>query len=105
MTDAGQGGGRQPGQGLPPTPGDPADTPKAVSPALPLGPEGVPPPPPASIPPPAMPTFPGQDAATMRMMPTYHETPAVAPSPTGERRIGKYISNRELGRRRLGAVN
>jgi serine/threonine-protein kinase len=48
-------------------------------------------------------TFPGQDAATMRMMPTY-QTPTVAPSPTGERHIGKYIVKRELGRGGMGAV-
>ena len=39
----------------------------------------------------------------MRMMPTY-QTPGIAPSPTGERHIGKYIVKRELGRGGMGAV-
>jgi len=50
-------------------------------------------------------TFPGQDAATMRLMPVFTETPT-APSAEapGERRIGKYIVKRELGRGGMGAV-
>ena len=39
----------------------------------------------------------------MRMMPTY-QTRGIAPSPTGERHIGKYIVKRELGRGGMGAV-
>jgi serine/threonine-protein kinase len=49
-------------------------------------------------------TFPGQDAATMRLMPVYSDTPTTPPAPAGARRIGKYIVKRELGRGGMGAV-
>ncbi|HLZ95458.1 MAG TPA: serine/threonine-protein kinase [Candidatus Dormibacteraeota bacterium] len=97
MTDSGQGGGARPEQGMPPTPGDPPDSARGVTPPAPPGPPDMPPPMPPG-------TFPGQDAATMRMMPTYPDTPTAVPSPAGERHIGKYIVKRELGRGGMGAV-
>jgi serine/threonine-protein kinase len=45
-------------------------------------------------------TFPGQDAATMKLIPTM---PPPAAQPV-ERRIGKYIIKRELGRGGMGTV-
>src|SRR5439155_895649 len=48
--------------------------------------------------------FPGQDAATMRLMPTLPK-PGVTPPPSmAERHIGKYVVKRELGRGGMGAV-
>ena len=88
MTDSGQGGGYRPEPDVPGTPGEPPASPN------------VPPPPPAGTAPPG---FPEQYAPTMKM-PTFHETPAVPPSPTGERHIGKYVVKRELGRGGMGAV-
>src|SRR5262252_136601 len=100
MTDSGQGGGRAPESGAPPTPGE-----QQAAPARPpAAPAGAPPPgpPPGTIPPS---TFPGQDSATMRVMPTYNPAPPAPPPPphpspatTGERHIGKYVVKRELGR-------
>src|SRR5690348_1987984 len=117
MTDAGQGGGGRPDQGVPPTPGEPPAVAQGTPPPVPPGPPNVPPPPPPAVPPPPVPagtappphqmppsTFPGQDAPTMRLMPTYPNTPTAVPSPTGERHIGKYIVKRELGRGGMGAV-
>ena len=107
MTDDGQGGGQGPEPALPPTPGEQAIPPpdviqqpaSAASTPAPSSPHGPP------LAPPTHPsTFPSQDAATIRMMPTYHEAPAVAAAPGGERRIGKYIVKRELGRGGMGAV-
>src|SRR5487761_647640 len=99
MTDDGQGGGQGPEPALPPTPGEQAIPPPdaAASTPAPSSPHGPP------LAPPTHPsTFPSQDAATIRMMPTYHEAPAVAAAPGGERRIGKYIVKRELGRGGMG---
>jgi len=98
MTDDGQGGGNGPDPALPPTPGEQAIPPPEV---IPQAPSSV-----ASTPPDPASTFPGQDAATMRMMPVYSETPTTPPpaSPGAERRIGKYIVKRELGRGGMGAV-
>jgi serine/threonine protein kinase len=81
MTDSGQ-GGPPGGQHPPATPGEP-----------PVGPApGTPSPS----------SFPGQDAATMRLIPI---PPAVQPpAPPAERHIGKYVVKRELGRGGMGAV-
>src|SRR6202035_2140988 len=54
-------------------------------------------------------TFPGQDAATMRIIPVPPPVPpAVAPAPPAapgaERRMGKYIVMRALGGGGMGAV-
>src|SRR5579859_7366118 len=111
MTDDGQGGGEGPNPALPPTPGEqPVPPPEVIqqppssaattppsAPAAPAAPAAPPPMPPS--------TFPGQDAATMRLMPAFSETPG-APSADapGQRRIGKYIVKRELGRGGMGAV-
>src|SRR5690349_15237644 len=112
MTEDGQGGGSRPAGGRPPTPREPA-SPRPVSPAPPPPPPNAPPPPP---PPPASPIppppFPGQDSATMRVMPTYNPVPPTpvappahpSPATTGERHIGKYVIKRELGRGGMGAV-
>jgi serine/threonine protein kinase len=89
MTDFGQGGDGKPSdQGAPPTPGEPQQP-------------HYPGPPPDTIPPPMPPsTFPGQDAATMKLIPTM----PLPPAQPVERRIGKYIIKRELGRGGMGAV-
>src|SRR5256714_8682204 len=59
--------------------------------------------PPSQSPPPAS-SFPSQDAATMRLMPTLPK-PGVTPPPSmAERHIGKYVVKRELGRGGMGAV-
>src|SRR5712692_9780640 len=89
MTDFGQGGDGKPSdQGVPPTPGEPQQP-------------RYPGPPPDATPPPMPPsTFPGQDAATMELIPTMPPPPA---QPV-ERRIGKYIIKRELGRGGMGTV-
>src|SRR5258708_4576689 len=101
MTDDGQGGGNRPAPALPPTPGEqrapPPDVIQQAPPAAAPTPASPPPMPPS--------TFPGQDAATMRLMPVFSETPTAPPSGApGERRIGKYIIKRELGRGGMGTV-
>src|SRR5579872_5374583 len=105
MTDSGQGGERPPAGRVPATPGEqPLAPPGNAAPTPPAPPPG---PPPGAMPPS---TFPGQDSATMRVMPTYHPNqPPVASvqaaaAPTAERHIGKYIVKRELGRGGMGAV-
>src|SRR5438128_2131789 len=100
MTDDGQGGGQGPDPALPPTPGEQPVAPPEVLQQPPSSAVTTPPTPP-SMPPS---TLPGQDAATMRLMPVYSDTPTTPPTPAGERRIGKYIVKRELGRGGMGAV-
>src|SRR5438132_270842 len=108
MTDFGQEGDQTSDDEMPPTPGEQQVPPPSViqQPAPP--PPGQPPPhysgPPASASPPPrqQSTFPGQDSATMRLIPT-GISPA-DPADGGERRIGKYIVKRELGRGGMGAV-
>src|SRR5438270_716810 len=108
MTDFGQDGDKPSDDEMPPTPGEQQVPPPSViqQPAPP--PPGQPPPqysgPPANASPPPRPqsTFPGQDSATMRLIPT-GISPA-DPADGGERRIGKYIVKRELGRGGMGAV-
>src|SRR2546421_5751413 len=108
MTDFGQDGDQTSDDEMPPTPGEQQVPPPSViqQPAPP--PPGQPPPhysgPPANASPPPRPqsTFPGQDSATMRLIPT-GISPA-EPADGGERRIGKYIVKRELGRGGMGAV-
>jgi eukaryotic-like serine/threonine-protein kinase len=80
---------------MPPTPGEQHVPPPGVIEQ---------PPSPGPTTPPS--SFPAPDAATMRMMPTFSETPPgpTGASPGGERRIGKYIVKRELGRGGMGAV-
>src|SRR4030088_954164 len=116
MADHGQGGGEPQNRNLPPTPGE--------QPVVPVGPP-APPPPPPDTPPPAAPvtsppvsqvqpatasTFPGQEAATMRLIPVptppapTPDSPTPSNPPGAERRIGKYIVKRELGRGGMGAV-
>jgi len=91
MTEGGPSGGdgSRDGGNIPPTPGE-----------HPIGPAQQAPAPaqqPAS-------TFPGQDAATMRLIPTMPK-PGVTPPPSmAERHIGKYVVKRELGRGGMGAV-
>src|SRR5438093_13388274 len=59
--------------------------------------------PPGQSPQPAS-SFPGQDAATMRLIPTLPK-PGVTPPPSmAERHSGKYVVKRELGRGGMGAV-
>src|SRR5579859_3782977 len=101
MTDDGQGGGKGPDPVLPPTPGEQQVPPPEVIHQPPSSAASTPP----ESPPTPPSTLPGQDAATMRLMPVFTETPS-APSadPPGERRIGKYIVKRELGRGGMGAV-
>jgi serine/threonine protein kinase len=96
MTDYGQGGGKAPDPALPPTPGEQPVAPPEVIQQPPASAVTTPPTPQSS--------FPGQDAATMRLMPVYGDTPTTPPTPAGERRIGKYIIKRELGRGGMGAV-
>src|SRR5438067_3994927 len=108
MTDFGQDGDQTSDDEMPPTPGEQQVPPPSViqQPAPP--PPGQPPPhysgPPANASPPPRPQsmFPGQDSATMRLIPT-GISPA-EPADGGERRIGKYIVKRELGRGGMGAV-
>src|SRR5438132_477847 len=91
MTEGGQPGqdGGRDGTNVPATPGEP------VSPPAPQAPSQSPPP---------VSSFPGQDAATMRLMPTLPK-PGVTPPPSmAERHIGKYVVKRELGRGGMGAV-
>src|SRR2546430_598733 len=84
----GQDGGRD-GTNVLETPGEP------VPPPAPQAPSQSPPP---------VSSFPGQDAATMRLMPTLPK-PGVTPPPSmAERHIGKYVVKRELGRGGMGAV-
>jgi serine/threonine-protein kinase len=101
MTDDGLGGGNRPDPVLPPTPGEqPVPPPDLIR--QPPAAAAAPPPGPPAIPPS---TFPSQDAATMRLMPVFSETPTTPPAGApGERRIGKYIIKRELGRGGMGAV-
>jgi serine/threonine protein kinase len=109
MTDDGQGGGKGPEPALPPTPGEQEIPPPEMI-QQPASTTSSPPPPISSYGPPLEPppstqsTFPGQDAATMRMMPVLSDPPAPVTEPGGERRIGKYIVKRELGRGGMGAV-
>src|SRR5438132_3895247 len=108
MTDFGQDGDQTSDDEMPPTPGEQQVPPPSViqQPAPP--PPRQPPPhysgPPAHGSPPPRPqsTFLGQDSATMRLIPT-GISPA-DPADGGERRIGKYIVKRELGRGGMGAV-
>src|SRR5207302_1559172 len=108
MTDFGQDGDKPSDDEMPPTPGEQQVPPPSViqQPAPP--PPGQPPPhysgPPANAGPPPRPqsTFPVQDSATMRLIPT--GVSAAEPVDGGERRIGKYIVKRELGRGGMGAV-
>jgi len=93
MTDSGQEGEKGPGQAVPPTPGEqPAQPPQVIE-----QPASAAPAQPAS-------TFPGQDSATMRIMPTYPAASQPAAGAGEGRRIGKYIVKRELGRGGMGAV-
>src|ERR1700680_3458753 len=90
MADSGQEGGLRGEPALPPTPGE-----QPIPSAADLNPN---PPQPAPI----ASTMPSQDSATMRLIPI---PPAPAGEPqAGERRIGKYIVKRELGRGGMGAV-
>src|SRR6266480_1007953 len=110
MTDFGQGGEKPDKEGMPPTPGEqPVAPPAVIQQPAPPPPADQPPPfysgPPANTSPPVMPSaFPNQDAATMRIIPIPTSTPVDRPVPGGERRIGKYIVKRELGRGGMGAV-
>src|SRR6266705_1246070 len=91
MTEGGPSGGDggRGGTNVPATPGE-----------LPSPPT---PQPPGQSPQPAS-SFPGQDAATMRLIPTLPK-PGVTPPPSmAERHIGKYVVKRELGRGGMGAV-
>src|SRR5438477_841616 len=91
MTEGGQPGhdGGRDGTNVPATPGEP------LTPPAPQAPSQSPPP---------VSSFPGQDAATMRLMPTLPK-PGVTPPPSmAERHIGKYVVKRELGRGGMGAV-
>src|SRR5438046_4105028 len=91
MTEGGQPGqdGGRDGTNVPATPGEP------VSPPAPQAPSQSPPP---------VSSFPGQDAATMRLMPTLPK-PGVTPPPSrAEGHSGKYGVKRELGRGGMGAV-
>src|SRR5690349_4682218 len=93
MTEGGQAGGDggRDGTNVPPTPGEPMT-----------------PPPPAQQPPAPNPqpasSFPGQDAATMKLMPTLPKPGVTPPAGMAERHIGKYVVKRELGRGGMGAV-
>ena len=91
MTEGGQprGDGGRDGTNVPPTPGEPPTTPAAQ--------------PPSQTPVPAS-SFPSQDAATMRLMPTLPKPGVTPPASMAERRIGKYVVKRELGRGGMGAV-
>src|SRR6266568_3780633 len=91
MTEGGPSGGDggRGGTNVPATPGE-----------LPTPPT---PQPPGQSPQPAS-SFPGQEAATMRLIPTLPK-PGVTPPPSmAERHIGKYVVKRELGRGGMGAV-
>src|SRR6266581_4461543 len=91
MTEGGPSGGDggRGGTNVPETPGE-----------LPAPPT---PQPPGQSPQPAS-TFPSQEAATMRLIPTLPK-PGVTPPPSmAERHIGKYVVKRELGRGGMGAV-
>src|SRR5438874_4628996 len=91
MTEGGQPGqdGGRDGTNVPATPGEP------VSPPAPQAPSQSPPP---------VSSFPGQDAATMRLMPTLPKPGVTPPQSMAERHIGKYVVKRELGRGGMGAV-
>src|SRR5690348_1280980 len=79
------------GQVQPPTPGE--------QPAAPVQS------PPQSPPPqPGVSSFPTADAATMRMIPIAPNLGVTPPHGMAERRIGKYVVKRELGRGGMGAV-
>ena len=82
------GDGGPDGGNLPQTPGESPAAPHSPAPAQAPG----------QMPPS---TFPGQDAATMRLIPTQ---PGVTPPAGTQRQIGKYIVKRELGRGGMGAV-
>jgi len=78
------------GTARPPTPG--------VPPASPGQPHQ---PPPSQ---PGVSSFPSADAATMRMIPIPPNLGVTPPHGMAERRIGKYVVKRELGRGGMGAV-
>ena len=78
------------GNVTPPTPGEPpaaAGQPLQQAPAQP-----------------AVSSFPSADAATMRMIPIPPNLGVTPPQAMAERRIGKYVVKRELGRGGMGAV-
>src|SRR5215467_14039676 len=78
------------GTARPPTPGEPPASP------------GQPHQPPPSQP--GVSSFPSADAATMRMIPIPPNLGVTPPHGMAERRIGKYVVKRELGRGGMGAV-
>src|SRR5438876_3463345 len=91
MTDGGPSGGDG-GRDRTNVPATPGELPNPPTPQ-----------PPGQSPQPAS-SFPGQDAATMRLIPTLPK-PGVTPPPSmAERHIGKYVVKRELGRGGMGAV-
>src|SRR6266699_5235448 len=91
MTEGGPSGGDG-GRGGTNVPATPGELPSAPTPQ-----------PPGQSPQPAS-SFPGQEAATMRLIPTLPK-PGVTPPPSmAERHIGKYVVKRELGRGGMGAV-
>ena len=109
MADSGQ-TPETPTEPPPPPVPDWAPTPRAAAPE-PVAPQSAPP----SAPPPVPPPDPYAVDATMRLIPVPHIAPpaapaappvehAPAPAPTTQRRIGKYIVQRELGRGGMGAV-
>ena len=109
MADSGQ-TPETPTEPQPPPVPDWAPTPRAAAPE-PVAPQSAPP----SAPPPVPPPDPYAVDATMRLIPVPHIAPpaapaappvehAPAPAPTTQRRIGKYIVQRELGRGGMGAV-
>src|SRR5205809_47151 len=91
MTDGGPSGGDG-GRDRTNVPATPGELPNPPTPQ-----------PPGQSPQPAS-SFPGQEAATMRLIPTLPK-PGVTPPPSmAERHIGKYVVKRELGRGGMGAV-
>src|SRR5947209_12809183 len=91
MTEGGQSGGDG-GRDRTNVPATPGELPNPPTPQ-----------PPGQSPQPAS-SFPGQEAATMRLIPTLPK-PGVTPPPSmAERHIGKYVVKRELGRGGMGAV-
>src|SRR5438552_4269586 len=91
MTDGGPSGGDG-GRDRTNVPATPGELPNPPTPQ-----------PPGQSPQPAS-SFPGQETATMRLIPTLPK-PGVTPPPSmAERHIGKYVVKRELGRGGMGAV-
>src|SRR5437867_5676740 len=91
MTDGGPSGGDG-GRDRTNVPATPGELPNPPTPQ-----------PPGQSPQPAS-SFPGQEAATMGLIPTLPK-PGVTPPPSmAERHIGKYVVKRELGRGGMGAV-